>query len=102
MDEHHGPRPRYDVVGDLRVQELLDAVRAAGLENVAARLETLLGNAGLELQLLREFAQSVRDTRDMLTDAFAEKEGSDGTKALVAAIRTVLTEDLEEIPTLSS
>ena len=62
------------------------------------RVETLLGNASLELQYLREFVQSVRQTRDMLTDHFAETEGAAGPKSLVAAIRTVLTEDLEEVP----
>ena len=97
MEQHHGARPRYDVKADLRVQELLDAVRTAGIPPVADRLEMLLGNAGLELQMLREFADAVRGTRDMLTDEFANAEGKDGAKALVAAIRTVLSEDLEEL-----
>ncbi len=98
-DRHdHDSRPRYDVHADLRVQELLDVVRAASLGKVAARIETLLGNAGLELQLLRETVQAVRETRDMLTDHFAETEGAAGTKALVAIIRADLTEDLEDVP----
>lgn len=98
MEDNHGPRPRYDIVADLRVQELLDAVRGAGLRNEAGQLETMLGNASSELQLLREFAAAVRGTRDMLTDAFADAEGAAGSRALVASIRTVLAEDLEEIP----
>jgi hypothetical protein len=40
----------------------------------------------------------VRGTHDMLTDQFAEVEGTSGVKALVASIRTVLAEDLEEVP----
>lgn len=98
MEQKHGPRPRYDVKADLRVQELLDTVRAANQAQVAEKLEALLGNAGGELQYLRDFVQAVRQTRDMLTEQFAEREGTDGTKALVAAIRVVLTEDLEDVP----
>ncbi len=91
----HESRPRYDVHADLRVQELLDAVRAASLGDVATRIETLLGSAGLELQILRETVVAVRETRDMLTDHFAEREGAAGATALVAIIRADLTEDLE-------
>jgi hypothetical protein len=98
MEETHGQRPRYDVHGDLRVQELLDMVRKGGLPDVAESIEKLLGNAGAELQILREFVGSVRGTHDMLTDQFAEVEGTSGVKALVASIRTVLAEDLEEVP----
>ncbi len=98
MEENHGQRPRYDVHADLRVQELLDAVRKGGMPEVAERIEKLLSNAGAELQVLREFVESVRGTHDMLTDQFAEVEGTSGVKALVASIRTVLAEDLEEVP----
>ncbi len=98
MERGHEPHPRYDVKADLRVQELLDAVRAASLSEVAARLEALLGRALGELQSLREVAQAVRETRDMLTDRFAENEGAAGPKALVAAIRAELTEDLDDGP----
>ena len=73
-------------------------VRKDGLPDVAESIEKLLGNAGAELQILREFVESVRGTRDMLTDQFAEVEGAGGVKALVASIRTVLAEDLEEVP----
>jgi hypothetical protein len=98
MEENHGQRPRYDVHGDLHVQELLDMVRKGGLPDVAESIEKLLGKAGAELQILREFVGSVRGTHDMLTDQFAEVEGTGGVKALVASIRTVLAEDLEEVP----
>ena len=92
----HEPHPRYDVRADLRVQELLDAVRAASLVDVADRLETLIGRSLGELQSLRELAQAVRETRDMLTDFFADREGVNGPRPLVAAIRDVLSEDLDE------
>ena len=98
MEDNHGERPRYDVHGDLHVQELLDMVRKGGLPDVAESIEKLLGTAGAELQILREFVGSVRGTHDMLTDQFAEAEGTGGVKAPVASIRTVLAEDLEEIP----